>query len=326
MDPGTSKTFVARVYKDNEDGTRTYSNYSNELNVSPYTPNTPTLTSKEEDGKITFSITDEGYYNKNGTESIDGWELYVKSSDGNVSLLTSEEPYSYTVDIPYGMKNTYYVRVYIKDSDNEKAYSVYSEEIVIDKEIATPTLEGRLVNNTYANLTAKYSDDSTSNSIDGYEFYRIVDNQLVSICSGTEEACAYNKLIPQTNENFIVKAYVLDNDNNKIYSDESNRVEMLREKIESTGVSIRVYEDYDRILIEPYYGLYYDDIMAEAITGIEVFKVENNNYIQLGDFRNRTEKMYYPLKVGETLTLAVRAYLDSDVRYFSEYKIQVINR
>lgn len=119
---------------------------------------------------------------------------------------------------------------------------------------------------------------------------------------------------------------MLDNDNNKIYSDESNRVEMLREKIESTGVSIRVYEDYDRILIEPYYGLYYDDIMAEAITGIEVFKVENNNYIQLGDFRNRTEKMYYPLKVGETLTLAVRAYLDSDVRYFSEYKIQVINR
>lgn len=118
---------------------------------------------------------------------------------------------------------------------------------------------------------------------------------------------------------------MLDNDNNKIYSDESNRVEMLRDKIVPPAIVAEIYEGSDEISIELFGSLYYKDIMAETITGIEVFKVENNNYIKLGDFRDKSEKMYYHLEDGESLTLAFRAYLESRKLYFSEYGFYVIN-
>ena len=516
IEPGTTKTFVARVYKDNVDGTRTYSKYSNEEEVTPLTPYTPTLTSKEDNGKISFSITDEGYYNTNGTKHINGWELYVKSSNGNISLLTSEKPYSYTIDIPYGMKNTYYARVYIEDLDNEKAYSIYSNEIIIDKElpiptlsndysytegaslsilnegfyassnnktniisgwelyektekgysklteggssytykiqmeagtsktfvsrvyrdvnnerlysdysneikriipgtptlslisttatentlsitkdgyysdntklnevtkvyyykvnsnnenelisecdgsttckvnipygttekfnavvyykdtnnnemyskssntleiiskVPVPTLEGNLAYESYADLVATYSDENVSSTITGYDFY-IVEDDLIEVCSGESQNCAYSGLIPQIKKTFVVKAYVLDSDNNKIYSDESNRVEVLREKIVVPEIQITKYKDSTNIIIEPYSNIYSKELVAKSITGIQIYKVENSKYTLLDDFRDSTQTMGYFLEEGETLTLAVRAYLEGDRVYYSEY-------
>ena len=62
---------------------------------------------------MTLSIIAEGTY-KDETEQnkITGWELYEKGETN--TLITSDKPYTYEMDIPYGETKTYYARIYIE--------------------------------------------------------------------------------------------------------------------------------------------------------------------------------------------------------------------
>ena len=67
MDQGTTKTFIARVYYENENVTKTYSEYSNEVVVTIEKIKAPTLTFSKNNDKMTLSIIDEVTY-KDETE------------------------------------------------------------------------------------------------------------------------------------------------------------------------------------------------------------------------------------------------------------------
>ena len=139
MEQGTTKTFIARVYYENENITRTYSDYSNEVVVTIEKIKVPTLTFSKNEDKMTLSIIDEGTY-KDETEQnkITGWELYEKGETD--TLITSDKPYTYEMDIPYGETKTYYARIYIVDVYNNKVYSENSAELVVNEKLPTPTL------------------------------------------------------------------------------------------------------------------------------------------------------------------------------------------
>lgn len=76
-------------------------------------------------------------------------------------------------------------------------------------------------------------------------------------------------------------------------------------------IQITKYKDSTNIIIEPYSNIYSKELVAKSITGIQIYKVENSKYTLLEDFRDSTQTMGYFLEEGETLTLAVRAYLES---------------
>ena len=323
---GKSITLSSRTYITNPiNNEKVYSDYSNE--ITRIILGTPTLslisTTATEN---TLSIAKDGYYSDSTKLNEVTKVYYYKVNSNNENELISECDGSTTckVNIPYGTTEKFNAVVYYKDSNNNEMYSKSSNTLEIVSKVPVPTLEGNLAYESYADLVATYSDENVSSTITGYDFYRVEDD-LIEVCSGESQNCAYSGLIPQIKKTFVVKAYVLDNDNNKIYSDESNRVEVLREKIVVPQIQITKYKDSTNIIIEPYSNIYSKELVAKSITGIQIYKVENSKYTLLEDFRDSTQTMGYFLEEGETLTLAVRAYLESGRVYYSEYGMAGIN-
>ena len=156
MEQGTTKTFVSRVYLNNEDSTKIYSEYSNEVVVTIEKIKVPTLTLSKNDDKMTLSIIDEGTY-KDETEQnkITGWELYEKGETD--TLITSDKPYTYEMNIPFGETKTYYARIYIVDVYNNKVYSEYSNQLSVEGNLIGDANGDKEVNITDATIIRRYS-------------------------------------------------------------------------------------------------------------------------------------------------------------------------
>lgn len=164
MDQGTTKTFIARVYYENENVTKTYSEYSNEVVVTIEKIKVPTLTFSKNNDKMTLSIIAEGTY-KDETEQnkITGWELYEKGETN--TLVTSDKPYTYEMDIPYGETKTYYARIYITDVYNNKVYSEYSNQLGVEGNLIGDANGDKEVNITDATIIRRHSHNLTTETI-----------------------------------------------------------------------------------------------------------------------------------------------------------------
>lgn len=230
MDQGTTKTFIARVYYENENVTKTYSEYSNEVVVTIEKIKVPTLTFSKNNDKMTLSIIAEGTY-KDETEQnkITGWELYEKGETN--TLITSDKPYTYEMDIPYGETKTYYARIYIVDVYNNKVYSENSAELVINEKLPTPTL-----NNDYSYtdgaklsiLTEGYygSDVEKKNMISGWELYEKTESGYSILTEGTNYT--YELAMKSGSSKTFVSRVYKNINGEKVYSDYSNEITIER--------------------------------------------------------------------------------------------------
>ena len=230
MDQGTTKTFIARVYYENENVTKTYSEYSSEVVVTIEKIKVPTLTFSKNNDKMTLSIIAEGTY-KDETEQnkITGWELYEKGETN--TLITSDKPYTYEMDIPYGETKTYYARIYIVDVYNNKVYSENSAELVINEKLPTPTL-----NNDYSYtdgaklsiLTEGYygSDVEKKNMISGWELYEKTESGYSILTEGTNYT--YELAMKSGSSKTFVSRVYKNINGEKVYSDYSNEITIER--------------------------------------------------------------------------------------------------
>ena len=230
MDQGTTKTFIARVYYENENVTKTYSEYSNEVVVTIEKIKVPTLTFSKNNDKMTLSIIAEGTY-KDETEQnkITGWELYEKGETN--TLITSDKPYTYEMDIPYGETKTYYARIYIVDVYNNKVYSENSAELVINEKLPTPTLSNDYSYTDGAKLsilTEGYygSDVEKKNMISGWELYEKTESGYSILTEGTNYT--YELAMKSgSSKTFVSRVYKKIN-GEKVYSDYSNEITIER--------------------------------------------------------------------------------------------------
>ncbi len=230
MDQGTTKTFIARVYYENENVTKTYSEYSNEVVVTIEKIKVPTLTFSKNNDKMTLSIIAEGTY-KDETEQnkITGWELYEKGETN--TLITSDKPYTYEMDIPYGKTKTYYARIYIVDVYNNKVYSENSAELVINEKLPTPTLSN---DNSYTDgaklsiLTEGYygSDVEKINMISGWELYEKTESGYSILTEGTNYT--YELAMESGSSKTFVSRVYKNINGEKVYSDYSNEITIER--------------------------------------------------------------------------------------------------
>ncbi len=230
MDQGTTKTFIARVYYENENVTKTYSEYSNEVVVTIEKIKVPTLTFSKNNDKMTLSIIAEGTY-KDETEQnkITGWELYEKGETN--TLITSDKPYTYEMDIPYRETKTYYARIYIVDVYNNKVYSENSAELVINEKLPTPTLSN---DNSYTDgaklsiLTEGYygSDVEKINMISGWELYEKTESGYSILTEGTNYT--YELAMESGSSKTFVSRVYKNINGEKVYSDYSNEITIER--------------------------------------------------------------------------------------------------
>ena len=234
MDQGTTKTFIARVYYENENVTKTYSEYSNEVVVTIEKIKVPTLTVSKNNDKMTLSIVDEGTY-KDETEQnkITGWELYEKGETD--TLITSDKPYTYEMNIPYGETKTYYARIYITDVYNNKVYSENSAELVINEKLPTPTLSNDYSYTDGAKLsilTEGYygSDVEKKNMISGWELYEKTESGYSIITEGTDYTYELT-MESGSSKTFVSRVYKNIN-GEKVYSDYSEEITIIK-KVES---------------------------------------------------------------------------------------------
>lgn len=230
MDQGTTKTFIARVYYENENVTKTYSEYSNEVVVTIEKIKVPTLTFSKNNDKITLSIIAEGTY-KDETEQnkITGWELYEKGETN--TLVTSDKPYTYEMDIPYGETKTYYARIYIVDVYNNKVYSENSAELVINEKLPTPTLSNDYSYTDGAKLsilTEGYygSDVEKKNMISGWELYEKTESGYSILTEGTNYT--YELAMKSGSSKTFVSRVYKNINGEKVYSDYSNEITIER--------------------------------------------------------------------------------------------------
>lgn len=230
MDQGTTKTFIARVYYENENVTKTYSEYSNEVVVTIEKIKVPTLTFSKNNDKMTLSIIAEGTY-KDETEQnkITGWELYEKGETN--TLITSDKPYTYEMDIPYGETKTYYARIYIVDVYNNKVYSENSAELVINEKLPTPTLSNDYSYTDGAKLsilTEGYygSDVEKKNMISGWELYEKTESGYSILTEGTNYT--YELAMKSGSSKTFVSRVYKNINGEKVYSDYSNEITIER--------------------------------------------------------------------------------------------------
>lgn len=230
MDQGTTKTFIARVYYENENVTKTYSEYSNEVVVTIEKIKVPTLTFSKNNDKMTLSIIAEGTY-KDETEQnkITGWELYEKGETN--TLVTSDKPYTYEMDIPYGETKTYYARIYIVDVYNNKVYSENSAELVINEKLPTPTLSNDYSYTDGAKLsilTEGYygSDVEKENMISGWELYEKTESGYSILTEGTNYT--YELAMKSGSSKTFVSRVYKNINGEKVYSDYSNEITIER--------------------------------------------------------------------------------------------------
>lgn len=230
MDQGTIKTFIARVYYENENVTKTYSEYSNEVVVTIEKIKVPTLTFSKNNDKMTLSIIAEGTY-KDETEQnkITGWELYEKGETN--TLITSDKPYTYEMDIPYGETKTYYARIYIVDVYNNKVYSENSAELVINEKLPTPTLSNDYSYTDGAKLsilTEGYygSDVEKKNMISGWELYEKTESGYSILTEGTNYT--YELAMKSGSSKTFVSRVYKNINGEKVYSDYSNEITIER--------------------------------------------------------------------------------------------------
>lgn len=230
MDQGTTKTFIARVYYENENVTKTYSEYSNEVVVTIEKIKVPTLTFSKNNDKMTLSIIAEGTY-KDETEQnkITGWELYEKGETN--TLVTSDKPYTYEMDIPYGETKTYYARIYIVDVYNNKVYSENSAELVINEKLPTPTLSNDYSYTDGAKLsilTEGYygSDVEKKNMISGWELYEKTESGYSVLTEGTNYT--YELAMESGSSKTFVSRVYKNINGEKVYSDYSNEITIER--------------------------------------------------------------------------------------------------
>ena len=224
---GESKIYVARVYMYNEENEKIYSDYSNEIVIDNTTLKTPTLTKVAGDATTAqLTVFFEGAY-ANETISISGYELYEKNGNNLTLVDTIETTFGTPVTVDVKESKIYVARVYIYNQSNEKIYSDYSNEVVVNNTILeTPTLTKVAGDATTAQLTiffeGAYANETIS--ISGYELYEKNGNNLTLV--DTIETTFGTPVTVDVKESkiYVARVYVYNQLNEKIYSDYSNEV------------------------------------------------------------------------------------------------------
>ena len=311
LEPGDSKTLVARVYAETSNGIKVYSDYSDEIVLFGRILSAPTLTNDPSDlsgAHLTMLV--EGYYasGSDALKEISGWELYEKTENG-YALLHDETSYTFNVSMEQGTSKIFISRVYFNKADGTKVYSEYSNEVVVTIEkLKVPTLSYDEITSTLTITSdGTYKDETELNKITGWELYEVGENLNLLLTS--EKPYSYTVSIPfGMSKEFIARIYVIDVYDNKVYSEYSNQLSVEGNLIGDADESGEI-DITDATIIKRYvHGLNVDNINlknADVNNDGEVNEVDANIIKKYIAYKEDPEKAFtLPYNSGETYTIS----------------------
>ena len=328
-----TKAYAARTFKTSSNG-NVYSNYSTGLVVTGKFINAPILSITYKKGtEAILSINEDGYYSDpNNLKEITGFELWkVEKNESTGEVINTskvegcEALTECAIEISYNHSDEYFARVYNIDKNNYEVYSEASNNLEVEAELSAPVLKNISNDNSYAKLTAVYEDNEVSQLISGYEFYEKTTSGYAKLYEGTNKEYNIYDLIPNISRTFIVKSYILQ-DNNKIYSNSFNELVITRNKVETPTLT-EILGDEESVSVaintEGYYKEKEENI--KAISGWELYEVENSNYTKISDVE-RDKDYTVNLTVGKSITLSSRTYITNPTnneRVYSDYSNEI---
>ena len=234
IEAGTSKTLVSRVYKYDSSNQKIYSEYSNELVldcrlkkpvlVNPYANANGYV--GYENGYYVFDLGlsnwNTDYYDKSsGSNTAAGYEVYEKVGTTYKYIGKGSIGGAAVISIEAGTSKTLVARVYKYDSSNQKIYSEYSNELVLDCRLKKPVLVNPYANangyvgyeNGYyvfdlglSNWNTDYYDKSSgSNTAAGYEVYEKVGTTYKYIGKGSIGGAAVISIEAGTSKTLVAR-------------------------------------------------------------------------------------------------------------------------
>ena len=328
-----TKAYAARTFKTSSNG-NVYSNYSTGLVVTGKFINAPILSITYKKGtEAILSINEDGYYSDpNNLKEITGLELWkVEKNESTGEVINTskvegcEALTECAIEISYNHSDEYFARVYNIDKNNYEVYSEASNNLEVEAELSALVLKNISNDNSYAKLSAVYEDNEVSQLISGYEFYEKTTSGYAKLYEGTNKEYNIYDLIPNISRTFIVKSYILQ-DNNKIYSNSSNELVITRDKVETPTLTETLGDEESvsvAINSEGYYKEKEENI--KAISGWELYEVENSNYTKISDVE-RDKDYTVNLTVGKSITLSSRTYITNPTnneRVYSDYSNEI---
>ena len=327
VEPGEKKEYVSRVYATDYDGVKHYSDYSNVITIDHTAIEKPTLDvpagSEDTALYLDFSIATEGYYNtERALSTISGWELYEKTGNKYTMVGTSER-YSIDVTIYAGETKTYVARTYALNKSGEKIYSEYSNEITQSKTVKAPTLDvpaGSEDTALYLDFSiateGHYVTEAALSTIDGWELYEKTNDKYTLV--GTSERYSIDvTLYAGEIKTYVARAYALNKDGEKIYSEYSNEItqsKTVKAPTLTAGHGSIGFVGFT-IYLE---GHYMDEFSSQTIDGWELYEKVGNNYNLLDGYE-------VELNEDETRTFVARAYAlnEKNQKIYSDYSNEV---
>ncbi len=294
--------------------------------------------------KAQLTISYEGVYSTEGAPSITGYELYEKIGTELKLVGTAEGLTQIEVTIEPGEKRIYVARVYAEKANGEKVYSEYSNELVLEKNVKTPTL----VN---ATLTAcgtspecepfvpefndgKYRYDLSikdqDSSFTGYEIYEKNGETYTKIGEGKvhNPEVVMVTIEPGEKKIYVARIYAEKTTGEKVYSEYSNEVIIDHSTYETPTLSNPAGMDVETLkaqLTIGYEGAYAISKKGKAITGYELYEKIGTELKLVGTAEGLSQ-IEVTVEPGEKRIFVARVYAEkaNGEKVYSEYSNELV--
>ena len=249
--PGATKTYYAKTYREKSSNNKAYSEKSNNLTINfNMDIMVPTLAQDMtgpdgdhqvpeynfgEGGKICTNV----HVNSAELENeVDGFIIYNSEGDAVVATPTTLDEH---VELcgNSGTTTTYYAKTYIEGPDNSKIYSEKSNNLTVDFtiEVIAPTLAQDMTGPDGDHLVPEYTvgeggkvcttlhinSADLGNEVDGFVVYNASDDAVVATPAGLDSHVTLCEN-QGTTKTYYAKTYIEGPDHSKIYSEKSNNL------------------------------------------------------------------------------------------------------
>jgi len=243
---------------------------------------------------------------------ITHYDVFEKGTNNVIATGKIDEPTIIKVDA--GTSKTYVAKVYYVNEKDEKVYSNNSNQILLDNEtIKLPTLsisegEGTMYN-IHLTTTAEghYAQVGTTNSISGIEIYEKNGDKYTKL-DGVTEYGIFVEVNAGETKNFVARAYAVNPQGNKVYSNYSNEIIIKKDKL-TKPILVNTYgEEIEDINGQYRYGLAInnsEEYENTNVTNYDVFEKNSNTVIATGKINETTVVKLYP---GTSKTYVAKVY------------------
>ena len=300
INPGEKETFTAKVYALASDGTKLYSEPSNEIEIDgtitlPILHNDTieawNIENPNEDyvaeavnGKYIYELSiDEAAYTASGEEFPDvSYFFEVYASTANQTSFVSTETVGYPVEVYVepGEAKTFKAHVCVYDSDDNKVCSDYSNEIEIDHTTTTTLLDMALDSITDIDITS--GGESLTRTYEGCTITLVPAESIAEIERGLEDrsininaSVTCGKLSGSKTVNGIIKKSELKYTTVLNQNEEDYTIKVFNERVMQTGY--KLYNLAGTLLATYNSGTDYATISSDDLSGYPNYKLIFNN-------------------------------------------------